>query len=94
MRELKHAVENLVVTAPGPTISLEDLPESIRQSRHDGGPGSLTLSGIVGLSLKDVERELIKGTLASVNGNRHEAAKVLGIGERTLYRKLKLYGLS
>ena len=94
VRELKHAVENLVVTAPGPTISLEDLPESIRQSRHDGGPGSLTLSGIVGLSLKDVERELIKGTLASVNGNRHEAAKVLGIGERTLYRKLKLYGLS
>ena len=39
-----------------------------------------------------MEEELIKKTLASVGGNRREAAKQLGIGERTLYRKLKKYG--
>jgi two-component system response regulator HydG len=48
---------------------------------------------LVGMSLTDAERELIKNTLAQVGGNRVEAARVLGIGERTLYRKIKEYGL-
>lgn len=94
VRELKHAVENLIVTAPGPVITLEDLPESIRRSRMDESGGELSLSGIVGMSLKDVEKELIRKTLTLVNGNRHEAAKILGIGERTLYRKLRTYDLT
>ena len=41
----------------------------------------------------DVEKVLIEKTLEQVDGNRHEAAKILGIGERTLYRKLKKYDL-
>ena len=45
-------------------------------------------------TLKDLEREAIRLALESVNGNRREAARQLGIGERTLYRKLKDYGLS
>ena len=48
----------------------------------------------VGISLKEVEKILIRNTLAQVGSNRQEAAKILGIGERTLYRKLKTYGLS
>ena len=48
---------------------------------------------LVGMSIEQAERELIKNTLASLKGNRVEAAKVLGIGERTLYRKIKEYGL-
>ena len=44
-------------------------------------------------SMKEIEREAIAGTLAGVGGNRRKAAKILGIGERTLYRKLKEYGL-
>jgi DNA-binding NtrC family response regulator len=44
------------------------------------------------LTVDEMEEELIKKTLASVNGNRREAARKLGIGERTLYRKLKKYG--
>jgi DNA-binding NtrC family response regulator len=43
-------------------------------------------------TVEDMEEELIKQTLASVGGNRRAAAKKLGIGERTLYRKLKKYG--
>ncbi|MCP4364693.1 MAG: sigma-54-dependent Fis family transcriptional regulator, partial [Planctomycetes bacterium] len=48
---------------------------------------------LVGMSLEEMERDLIKNTLASVNGNRGASAKLLGIGERTLYRKLDKYGL-
>jgi len=40
-----------------------------------------------------VEKELIKNTLAQLGGNRQAAARILGIGERTLYRKLKRYHL-
>ncbi|MBW3660473.1 MAG: sigma-54 dependent transcriptional regulator [Gemmatimonadetes bacterium] len=48
----------------------------------------------VGMSLEELERLAIERTLESVDGNRRKAAEVLGIGERTLYRKLKRYDLS
>jgi two-component system response regulator HydG len=48
---------------------------------------------LAGRALSEVERDLIEANLALVGGNREKAAKVLGIGERTLYRKLKEYGL-
>ena len=44
---------------------------------------------LVGLTLAEVERLLILATLTSVNGNRKEAARILNMGERTLYRKIK-----
>jgi DNA-binding NtrC family response regulator len=44
-----------------------------------------------GMSMKDVEREAITAALKEVGGNRREAAEILGIGERTLYRKIKEY---
>ncbi len=91
VRELKHTIENMVVIARGPVLGVENLPASIHRSEKPTGG---TTSSLVGRSLKDVERELIALTLEQVGGNRHEAAKVLGIGERTLYRKIKLYGLS
>jgi DNA-binding NtrC family response regulator len=50
-----------------------------------GGPAS---------SLEQMEEELIQNALAQTDGNRKEAARILGIGERTLYRKLKKYRLS
>ena len=46
------------------------------------------------VGLQEVERDLIAADLALVEGNRQKAAQMLGIGERTLYRKLKEYGLS
>ncbi len=45
-------------------------------------------------SMQDMERELIAATLSETDGNRRETARKLGIGERTLYRKLKKYGLN
>jgi len=47
-----------------------------------------------GTPLKQVERELIEATLRKVNGNRKRAAQLLGIGERTLYRRMKEYNLT
>jgi DNA-binding NtrC family response regulator len=47
-----------------------------------------------GTPIKDVERELIQKTLAEVGGNRKRAARMLGIGERTLYRRMKEYDLT
>jgi two-component system response regulator HydG len=50
-------------------------------------------SGLVGISIEQAERELIRNTLRAVQGNREQAAKILGIGERTLYRKIKEYAI-
>ena len=72
------------------TLDIEDIPDHILQtqvSKH------LLLSLLGGITMEEAERELIKITLATVGGNREEAAKMLGIGERTLYRKLDRYGL-
>jgi transcriptional regulator with PAS, ATPase and Fis domain len=46
------------------------------------------------MSMEEMERRLIQKVLADANGNRKEAAKRLGIGERTLYRKLSKYDLN
>lgn len=48
----------------------------------------------IGTPMSDVEREMIRRTLDKVNGNRKEAAQILGISERTLYRKIRAYGLA
>lgn len=53
-----------------------------------------TITVAAGTPIKQIERDLIETTLKKVNGNRKKAAKLLGIGERTLYRKMKKYGLS
>ena len=46
------------------------------------------------MSIAQTEQQLIRKTLEFTNGNREQAAKILGIGARTLYRKLKEYNLS
>ncbi len=91
VRELKHAIENMVAVSREPTLSVDNLPESIHRSERSRS--SSDLQSLVGVPLTDVEKVLIEKTLEQVDGNRHEAAKILGIGERTLYRKLKKYDL-
>ncbi len=46
------------------------------------------------MSMADAERELIKAPLAEQDGNRAQTARILGIGRKTLYRKMEEYGLS
>ncbi|MCZ6602622.1 MAG: sigma 54-interacting transcriptional regulator, partial [Planctomycetota bacterium] len=89
VRELKNAVENMVVTARREILDVGDVPSYITEAE----PAPNRLSGLAGHTLDEVERELIRDTLEMMRGNREETAKSLGMGERTLYRKLKKYGL-
>ena len=91
VRELKHVVENMVVVSQGPVLSVGNLPENIHQGEERS---SVDVHSLLGVPLKEVEEVLIKATLEQVDGNRQEAARILGIGERTMYRKLKEYGLT
>jgi two-component system response regulator HydG len=89
VRQLKTAVENMVVLSNGPVLGVEDLPPDMRPAVAVGGG----MNNLVGISIEEAERELIRNTLKMVHGNREQAAKILGIGERTLYRKIKEYSI-
>ncbi len=91
VRQLKTTVENMVVMAPGATLTPDLLPPEMHRGTADPRAG---MDGLVGISIEQAEVELIRNTLKMTEGNREKAAKLLGIGERTLYRKIKEYGLS
>lgn len=90
VRELKNLLESLVVTVPGHRIEADDLPPPIRGE----DPIEKILPRVeAGMTLRQVEKDLIKKTLARTEGNRTRAAKILQIGVRTLQRKIKEYDL-
>ena len=91
VRQLRSVVENMVVLAAGDKLTVDDLPAEIHQ--RPGAGTDTQLGGLAGISLEEAEKELIRNTLKMTGGNREQAAKILGIGERTLYRKIKEYGL-
>jgi two-component system response regulator HydG len=93
VRELKNAIENMVVMSTRPRLGLDTLPRGIRPVTTAAGSSVGGMKNLVGISIEQAEKELIRNTLEMVEGNREQAAKILGIGERTLYRKIKEYGL-
>jgi len=80
----------MVVTTRSRVLDVEDIPLRIREAAPGGREG---LEVVPGMALEDMEKALIRRTLEMTKGNREEAAKILKIGERTLYRKLDRYGL-
>ena len=102
VRHLLNVVENMVVVAmgeasPGQIVKLDlrHIPDEVRinddepsESVGMGSNGSLA-----GTTLEQIEKRAIRETLRLTGGNREQAAQMLGLGERTLYRKLKDYGL-
>jgi two-component system response regulator HydG len=93
VRELRNVIENMVLLARGDVLELDDVPEAVRE----GGQGSGRKGAgyrLAGRTLQEVERDLIEANLELAGGNREKAAALLGMGERTLYRKIKEYGLS
>jgi two-component system response regulator HydG len=99
VRELESAVERACAMSSGPTVHLGDLPTQLHTFRRntqgsvevgaaqDGGP----TGGIV--SIAEMEKRAILGTIRQLKGDKLMAAKLLGIGKTTLYRKLKEYGI-
>ena len=90
VRQLFNTVQKMVVMSTEPLIDVKDVPDEIRMSDDDE---HLHLGALAGVGIDRLEKEAIRQTLAMTGGNREQAAEMLGIGERTLYRKLKEYGL-
>jgi two-component system response regulator HydG len=75
-------------------LDVDDLPEELAgPPESPGETTSDSLSHLVGKPLDEIEKLYISETLRLSGGNREEASKMLGIGERTLYRKIKEYNL-
>jgi two-component system response regulator FlrC len=88
VRELANALERAAILADGGAIDathlwIDDAPPAAGATRGPGGVRPLV----------ELEKEAILAALAAVEGNRRKAAELLGIGERTLYDKLKKYGV-
>jgi len=90
VRQLINVMQNMVVVAQGDRLEPRHLPPDLQGGSGDAEPA---LDGTGGLSLEQIEKRAIRNVLRINAGNRELTAKMLGIGERTLYRKLKEYGL-
>jgi two-component system response regulator HydG len=92
VRELANAVERAVALTRFDTITVEDLPERVRAYT----PAAVVIAGSDPtelVSLEELERRYILHTLHAVGGSRTLASTVLGLDRKTLYRRLKAYGL-
>ncbi|MFN8176901.1 MAG: sigma-54 dependent transcriptional regulator [bacterium] len=95
-RELRNVVQRAAILCSEGEIQARHLPEALRKPRvrvvaQEGNDTSLHIT--VGTSLDDAERELVMRTLAACEGNKTKTAAVLGISPKTLYAKLRLYGV-
>jgi len=95
VRELANIVERLLVTCPNGRVAFPDLPAEVRAEAGDEYNSSEWLNEIPneGVSLKEVERELIVKTLQKCSGNKQAAARMLGITRRLLYLRLAQFGI-
>jgi DNA-binding NtrC family response regulator len=107
VRELEHAIERACALSSGPILHLGDFPTQLQNHRLQtgetadlptNGAGSASLpvhdsdTGGV-LSIAEMEKQAILNTIRQLKGDKLMAARLLGIGKTTLYRKLKEYGL-
>jgi two-component system response regulator HydG len=92
IRQLRNCIRTMVVMCDRKELDVADIPPEIHQVRRLAA-GTRGPAGLAGVSLNELEKQAIIDTLAKTKGNREQAAKILGIGERTLYRKIKEYNL-
>lgn len=83
IRELRNCIEGAVVIAEGSTLRLEDLPPAVRKSQENS-----SISIPAGTDMDTAEKIIIRETLLFCHGNKSKTAQVLGIGRKTLHRKL------
>ncbi|HOJ99040.1 MAG: sigma-54 dependent transcriptional regulator [Treponemataceae bacterium] len=87
VRELRNCIESAVVMAKGSVITLDDLPPTVANSQ-----GARHIRIPLGTTLAEAEKIIIRETLAAQQGNKSKTAEVLGIGRKTLHRKLAEWG--
>ena len=89
IRELENVIERAITLGAEEEIRLEDLPDSLR--REEGGS---QLDAIpVEMSMQDVEKAHIERVLRHTGGQVSQAARLLGIDRRTIYRKMQAYNI-
>jgi len=86
VRELENAIERAVALGSGPILHVADLPSSLQYPTSERAPDKDEI-----LPLEELERRAILRTLRETSGDKLTAARMLGIGKTTLYRKLKQY---
>ncbi len=95
VRELKNLMENLVVFTKGPRLALVDLPPEVRSASTKATPqDSQGSKAFENLNMNAIEKQAIVQALEKTSGNRLKASQLLGIGLRTLQKKLKDYGMT
>jgi DNA-binding NtrC family response regulator len=87
VRELRNCMESALVMAKGSTITEDDLPPTLRQGSDEGW-----IRIPLGTTLEESEKIVIRSTLSSLKGNKSRASEALGIGRKTLHRKLAEWG--
>jgi len=103
VRELENSIERACALASGPLLSVADLPAELQEFRMLSRPimtmpaapaaheaGHLPTSVV---TIAEMEKQAILSTIRQLNGDKLLAARLLGIGKTTLYRKLKEYGI-
>ncbi|WP_317891094.1 sigma-54-dependent transcriptional regulator [Edaphobacter bradus] len=104
VRELENAIERACALSSGPVLHMGDLPTQLQDFRMHSimaeqpvvaaqGPGAADGDGSI-VSIAEMEKQAILATIRQLNGNKLMAARLLGIGKTTLYRKLKEYGIA
>ena len=88
IRQLRNTIESAVVTCRGKVIDTGDLPEQI-VAENRAGEVSIRL----GVTLSEAEKTVIMSTLDFCEGNKTKASEMLGIGRKTLHRKLEEYNV-
>ena len=99
VRQLRNVIESMVVVDCDEMLDVDDLPLELEPSVGAAATSVAVdmqsgLAALVGRPLEEVERIFITETLKLTGGNREQAAELLRIGERTLYRKIKEYQLT
>jgi two-component system response regulator HydG len=101
VRELENSIERACALSSGPILHLGDLPTQLQQQGLEARRVAVATSDAVQegsvpelTTLADLERNAILGAIRTLHGDKLQAAKLLGIGKTTLYRKLKEYGIA
>jgi DNA-binding NtrC family response regulator len=89
VRELQHVAESMLVFSKGGPITAADLPPAVGGGERGVDAGERASN----TSLRELERQAIARTLVATGGNKRKASEILGIGLKTLYRKIQEFGL-